>query len=546
MSDDGTASENALAISASHSLVSFGTNPVFNRMAIGAISHAITLAEKDDIIAKPAFNLGQQCFEKGNFSEAVKHFSIAAELGHLTAQLRLGGIFHEGLGGLQDHELAFRWLSRAANQAEPRAQLKLGWIYEAGLGVPADNRRSVYWYRIAAEGGNPEAQFNIGVKYDNGEGVEQNPEEAVRWYLMAAEQGLPDAQYFLGQALEDGEGITQSQDEALDWYYLASETGHSSARRRFWSLCEAGAFKPETYEEAIFALNVGQHMGNTVPYFKEELRLISSSEETIYPEIIRSVNGTSERQFSLAIRYHNGNDVVQDYSAAIYWYKKASAWGHSGAFNNLGTIYNISETKAFDENKAAQCFKKAAELGCEVGMYNYANRLLSGRGIKKNVQLAVKLLKKSAHKEYVNSMIAIADLYYEGIDVESDYTVAHKWFKHAATRDSASGYFGLGLIYGQGFGVTKDLDQAKSYFVKAINIEPSLASRLAEFFEQGVIFSKDIKEAERWSSHFDTFSVDAPVQEKVILIENSSSNTARAQRLKTKRDKARPILGIFD
>lgn len=546
MSDQGDAFRTALTVSSSQALVSFQVNEVFNRMALGAVRYAVGLSQDDDATANPAFEKGQAQFDQKNIGDAIKHFKIAAELGHLIAQLRLGGIYLEGIGGYQDYAAAFRWFTRAADQGESRAQLKLGWIHEAGLGIPSDNRRAVYWYRVAAEAGNPEAQFNIGVKYDNGEGVEHNAEEAVRWFLMAAEQGLPDAQYFLGQALEAGEGVEQNQQEALDWYFLASEQGHVSAKRRFWSLCLSGAFKPENYEEALFAELLGRQMGNRGPHFRDALRLSKALEPVVYAEILKAFGGTPESQFGLGLRYANGNGVVRDYAAAVYWYRRASAGGHSGAFNNLGTIFARRDTGCFDEYEAVQCFRKAAELGCEVGMYNFANRLLDGVGVRKNVKRAIKLFESSAGQKYFLSMTKLGDLYYTGKSLDLDYAEALKWYSEAASHEFANGYFGLGLLYGQGLGVAKDLELATSYFEKAVDGDSSYASRLADFYERGVIFSADPELALLWKKRAQKHEIDDQAAEQVPLIAKPASGTGRTERLTEKRNKARRILGVFD
>lgn len=547
MSDDGNEKQTALVFSKTNALVSFRNNEIFNRMAIGAVDFAIAISRNDDAMANPAFEEGEVQFEQREIRDAIKHYTIAAELGHPIAQLRLGGIYLEGIGGYQDYATAFRWFTRAADQGESRAQLKLGWMHEAGLGILSDNRRAVYWYRIAAEAGNPEAQFNIGVKYDNGEGVEHNAEESVRWFLMAAEQGLPDAQYFLGQALEAGEGVEKNQQEAIDWYLLASEQGHASAKRRFWSLCLSGLFKPENYEEALFAELVGRQMGNKGPYFRDSLSLCKASEADVYEEIFDAFEGSPESQFNLGMKYASGKDVTRDYVAAVYWYRRASAGGNAGAFNNLGSIFSRHDTGLFNDSEAFECFKKAAEMGSKYGMYNYANKLLSIiEGREENLEKSIGLLEKSASKNYIPAMVRLGNLFYDGEIVDLDYVKAFKWYSEAASRQSAGGYFGLGLLYGQGLGVNKDLDLAKSYFEDAVNLEPSYASRLADFYEKGVIFPADAKISLIWKDRAKNHNAHDADTMQPLLIARPVSGCGRTERLNEKRSKARRILGLFD
>jgi len=180
---------------------------------------------------------------------------------------------------------------------------------------------------------------------------------------MAAEHGLADARYFLGQALESGDGVESNLQEAIDWYFVASEQGHASGRRRFWSLCISGAFRPETYEETIFAELIGVHLGNSIPFFRDALRLRKGWEVEIYSKICRASRGDATSQFELGNQYHIGDKVLMDFDAAIYWYKLASEQNYPFAWNNLGIIYNIPQEIYFDEVEAASCFRKASELG---------------------------------------------------------------------------------------------------------------------------------------------------------------------------------------
>jgi TPR repeat protein len=313
-------------------------------MASEAVEHAVEIANRDDLIANPAFEAGERCFAKGEIHGAIRNFTVAAERGHVIAQLRLGGIHLEGVGGFKDLDAAFHWFMRAAVQGEARAQLKLGWMHEAGLGVRTDNRRAVYWYRVAAESGNPEAQFNIGVKYDNGEGVEHNPQEAVRWFLLAAEQGLADARYFVAQALENGDGIEANINEAMDWYLLGSEQGHTSAKRRLWSLYREKLFIPEGYAEAVFIEKIGRDLGQEQPYFFEYLKLnpgyIHQGYEEIFPEDVDTEGNshTAEDCREIADSYRDGNLFEVDLPAACYWYEKAIQLGDTESLVDLARI----------------------------------------------------------------------------------------------------------------------------------------------------------------------------------------------------------------
>ena len=541
MSDDYRHEKKSLVVSKDRSVVEFGLIELFSRISVDTINYAIELAQQDDASANRLYEAGEVLFSKGEIKKAIEKFQMSAHSGFLRAKLRLANIYLEGIGETANYAAAHKWFLRAADQGNSQAQLKLGWMYETGLGVEANDKRAIYWYRISAESGNMEAQFNIGVKYDNGEGVERNPEEAVRWFLMSAEQGFADARYFLAQALEGGEGIEQDVEEALDWYYLASEQGHASSRRRFWTLCETGVFKPETYEEALFCELIGRHFEKSVPTFRPFFWIRDEHQDQVYAQIMRAAKGHVSSQFSLGLQYAKGETVFKSEDAAFYWYSLAADQGHSGALNNLGTIHSDHNSKYFDVNRATECFKKAAKYEDEVGIYNYANRLIDGKGARKNVKQGIKLLIKSAELGYSSAMERLGDIYYQGVIVQSDYTLALKWFQEAAGHKKLGAFFSLGLIYGDGRGVEKDLTRAIEYLASAANGSSYYAEKLSEFYTNGIIFPVDLTEAQKWRELAQAGGNKNKSDEQTVSLPNPYGVGSRQRRLRDKRRKERSI-----
>jgi TPR repeat protein len=179
-------------------------------------------------------------------------------------------------------------------------------------------------------------------------------------------------------------------------------------------------------------------------------------------------------------------------------------------------------------------------------MCNFADYLIDGIGVRKNVKRAIKLLEASSKQDCCLSMTKLGDLYYTGTSVELDYAEALRWYSEAASHEFANGYFGLGLLYGQGLGVAKDLVLAKSCFEKAVNADESHASRLADFYERGVIFAADPEIALMWRGRVQMHHSDDELREPQPLIAEPSSGRGRPERLSEKRNKARRILGVFD
>ena len=107
-------------------------------------------------------------------------------------QYTLGSMYHDGKGGPQDFQQAFKWYERAAEQGNADAQYCLGMMYDEGKGVPQDYQEALKWIRRAAEQGDSRSQFLLGVNYESGDRDPNDYVLAYKWYNLAAEQGDED------------------------------------------------------------------------------------------------------------------------------------------------------------------------------------------------------------------------------------------------------------------------------------------------------------------------------------------------------------------
>ncbi len=124
--------------------------------------------------------------------EVVKQ---SAESGDKQAQLMLGTMYEDGVGGLpSDFRDAAYWYEQAARQGYTKAQYNLGLLYEDGRGVDQDYAKAAYWYEKAAKAGFVEAQNNLGVLYILGNGVKKDTKKAAQLFQAAADKGNADAQ----------------------------------------------------------------------------------------------------------------------------------------------------------------------------------------------------------------------------------------------------------------------------------------------------------------------------------------------------------------
>ena len=119
----------------------------------------------------------------------------SAEEGNVNAQLMLGTMYEDGLGGLQpDLSQAAHWYEQAANQGYAKAEYNLALLYEDGRGVKQDYKQAAYWYDKAVKAGFTEAQNNLGVLYVLGNGVKKDTAKAKALFSDAAAKGNANAE----------------------------------------------------------------------------------------------------------------------------------------------------------------------------------------------------------------------------------------------------------------------------------------------------------------------------------------------------------------
>ena len=193
------------------------------------VDNFVNHSEPIDFQEETYYKTGEEFYNQGNYTEAVKWYRKAAEQGDAAAQCGLGFSYAIGQGVSQNFTEAVKWFRKSAEQGNADAQFYLGVSYAQGQGVPQDYAEAVKWCRKAAEQGHALAQNKLGYCYKNGQGVPQDYAEAVKWYRKAAEQGLADAQCNLAFCYDEGQGVPQNYTEAVKWYRKAAEQGNSDA-----------------------------------------------------------------------------------------------------------------------------------------------------------------------------------------------------------------------------------------------------------------------------------------------------------------------------
>lgn len=183
---------------------------------------------------------------------------------------------------------------------------------------------SLKWLVKAADHGQTEAMVQAGLMFSNGKGTTAvDLPQAVQWFTKAADLGDPDGKYLLAECLMSGKGVT-----------------NKDPKRAIELLTESAAVNN------TFAMNM---LGD------------------IYR---RGVPGLA--------------DPAPDESFKLF--TKARDLGSSDACGYLGVLYMTGQgVEKRDEPKGAELFREGAQLGSAFSMACYAQCLVAGQGVPKDL-----------------------------------------------------------------------------------------------------------------------------------------------------------------
>lgn len=164
----------------------------------------------------------------GGSAEAVSALKrIAMREGDAGAQALLGEMYSQR----RDYAQARRWYAQAAEQGHAQAQFKLGVLYDNCQGMLQDDEQARHWYEKAAAQGNAGAQINLDMLSskvaDLYRQAKTGDDNALKALEQAAAQGNVDAQSSLGWIYDNGCGVPWGdQGRTMDWYSKACAAGY--------------------------------------------------------------------------------------------------------------------------------------------------------------------------------------------------------------------------------------------------------------------------------------------------------------------------------
>ena len=205
-----------------------------NRICFELFEDILKLAEAGDIFAQNELaNLylyGDGIEE--DEEEGVKWLKKSAEAGYWSSMNNLGNVcYNQG-----NYEEAVEWYRKGFEKGYDWSGCNLANYYCNGDGVSQNYLKALELYKKVYElGGSAsgEAANGIGIIYDDNQ---NNSEEAVKWYRKGFEKGYDWSGYNLAYCYCNGIGVSQDELKALELYKKVYDLGGSASGKAAYEI----------------------------------------------------------------------------------------------------------------------------------------------------------------------------------------------------------------------------------------------------------------------------------------------------------------------
>jgi hypothetical protein len=154
---------------------------------------------------------------KVDLERAADLFTRAATAGNIDARYGLAKMAEAGEGLLPDPKVAAEHMRLAAEGGHIAAQVEYGLMLFNARGTARDERKGAAWLARAAQAGNPVAQNRVARLYAYGISVDPSIEDALKWHYLGKLAGIQDPRLDEYEARQDEKSRVAGLDAALAW-----------------------------------------------------------------------------------------------------------------------------------------------------------------------------------------------------------------------------------------------------------------------------------------------------------------------------------------
>ncbi|HCR85375.1 MAG TPA: hypothetical protein DIV86_01730 [Alphaproteobacteria bacterium] len=302
----------------------------------------------------------------------------ALQLSDSEIMYNIGCMYRDGFNVKRSYLQAKEWFSRSAEFGNNTSMVELAKIYsypKAATGVNQDIEKAEDLLNKAIKGGDGIVYYKIGQMYERGIFFDKNPRKAIELYQQAAKKKYDKAYVKLYLAYQFGKGVRRSDNKAINWLRLIQKLGKDANIKQY-----ATYLLSEKYYDMAVRLPANK--------MNEKFLLFNLSWE----------NGKANAADMIAECYAKGYGVKRDCDMAKKWYEMSiNQFESVTAMEQLGNMLVNADCGNYkrDYKKAAELFKRSADLGGSYGAYMMGYMTQTGMGIPKNINEADTWYKRS-------------------------------------------------------------------------------------------------------------------------------------------------------
>ena len=176
--------------------------------------------------------------------------------------------------------------------------------------------------------------------------------------------------------------------------------------------------------------------------------------------------GDANSQFIFAECYNSGNGVTLSSGKAFHWYLQAAEQGHVQAQNEVAVSYFRGETVTKDMSKCFEWLSRAAEQNLpegilNLGWYYYAET--------DDIAAAAQCFRRAGELGNAEAQCWTGLAYLKGEGFSQNYAEAVIWFRLAANAGNERAQNELGKCYLYGLGVLREQQEAIHWLQLAVD-----------------------------------------------------------------------------
>eukprot|EP01038_Epipyxis_sp_PR26KG_P005941 gene5941-8189_t len=423
------------------------------------------------------------CGKPKNYAWAFEKFLNCAELDYGEAMVMVGKSYINGHGVDIDSKLGLEWLERAANMSSCHTAKN-----EIAMLI-INNLKAI----------NP----NIIIEcFDVSNGITSHYNTANRMSLNSNHQ-IPLMIRSLANEYEEKD---DDNDDNTRGYSVNDEDDEINPEHDV-------QFAIKLLLEASEAGNIDAKV-NLGKIYEE----IGDNEQAAKWYSLASNSGSSKATYCLGSLFLHGKEMVANRYKAYSLLMIATKNGEECAYNDLGLCYEAGIGVDCNISAALDCYKKGAELGHNLAMYNFGYLLIKtaidtlehlkklkphyraskfGLNISGNLQDEKRSNKVNSNNNK-NQLILLSEETLHDINLyeemeqnnNANLTEGIKWLRAASERRVADAAFQLGRLYEQALGLPEDITAALNNYLYA----STLGHIKAGFYAANILYANSMNE----------------------------------------------------